>query len=337
MRTRLGFISAGVLCLFWAADAGARPIPGFSLSQLTDESDLIVVGKITSIHQVGVSVIDDQSNKVTCKLMAAELIVDQVLKGSTGEKTIGLQFVDPSSFMGYSIPGEGTVGVFFLKQAGKAYGFLSPHYPFAVAMAGVASQGETALDPVVFQVAAVLGSADAPKDQKRKALDALRSTINPVSTQTLRAATRDHDPDVRLGAMAVLLLQNDTSQISAIIDVLLGSEPGASRESIHNVAYGLALGKKDPKLIPDFLKLQGSPDPIIRRAAASALMNTGSREAIDGLVRALDDDNSEVRYFGVVGLAKITDQPDWKPDQPSFRSHEETYTDYWRRWAKARQ
>jgi hypothetical protein len=72
----------------------------------------------------------------------------------------------------------------------------------------------------------------------------------------------------------------------------------------------------------------------IRRGVAGALRRTKSPKAVNGLSRALEDPDSEVRYWGVVGLAELTEQNDWRPSEPAFKSDESKFLSHWKEWAR---
>ncbi|MGH9905253.1 MAG: hypothetical protein ACRD8U_06660 [Pyrinomonadaceae bacterium] len=67
-----------------------------------------------------------------------------------------------------------------------------------------------------------------------------------------------------------------------------------------------------------------------------ALRQMRVSEAIDGLVVALEDNDRDVRYEAVVGLAEFTGQSAWGPAIWVFQRDEQTYLAHWIEWAKAR-
>ena len=321
------------LGLLWLGSSIARPIPHLDLTHLAAVSDVIVVGRMGSIRQVGITQIDDGRHKVLCRAMQSELSVDQVLQGPQIAARISVQFIIPTSFMGYANPLEGAYRTFFLKQTVDSYGFASPHHASVPAIPGALSQGETVRDRLVFQLAAVLDSPVAPTELKLEAVYALHSVLDEAATRALNAAAAAPDQRVRLAAVAALLLRGDTTQFSAAVENLLRPEPGASQESIHNLAYAIGAGIKDPRLIPDLMKLQVSADPITRRASVNALNRTGSPDSEPGLVRALDDSDFENRFLAVFGLSLLAKDSDWSPDQETYRDREREYLDHWKHWA----
>ena len=65
-------------------------------------------------------------------------------------------------------------------------------------------------------------------------------------------------------------------------------------------------------------------------SAAEALMRIASPSSTGALFRALSDEVKKVRYFAVVGLAKIKGDRTHHPNLIQFRDNEDFYTNYWR-------
>ncbi len=59
-------------------------------------------------------------------------------------------------------------------------------------------------------------------------------------------------------------------------------------------------------------------------------------KAVESLVIALNDNNRQVRYEGVIGLAELTGQDQWAPAIGTFESDEQKYLDHWKEWARTR-
>ena len=83
-----------------------------------------------------------------------------------------------------------------------------------------------------------------------------------------------------------------------------------------------------------------SADVIVRRSAAQALRAIASKTAIEPLVKALEDDDWEVRWVAVMGLAGIVgpnkNGQSWYPAYDGFKNDELKYLQHWREWAQKR-
>lgn len=62
---------------------------------------------------------------------------------------------------------------------------------------------------------------------------------------------------------------------------------------------------KENRDINGLIKILESKKPDVRKEAAEALSRVGSAEALPGLIVALRDPDARVRFYAVVGLAKI--------------------------------
>jgi HEAT repeat protein len=62
---------------------------------------------------------------------------------------------------------------------------------------------------------------------------------------------------------------------------------------------------KENRDVNGLIKLLESKKPDVRRDAADALVRIGGAEILPGLIQALRDADSRVRFYAVVGLAKI--------------------------------
>lgn len=67
-----------------------------------------------------------------------------------------------------------------------------------------------------------------------------------------------------------------------------------------------------------------------------ALRQMHDMEAVDALVIALGDNNRDVRYEAIIGLAELTGQNQWAPSMGTFEAEEQRYLDHWKEWARNR-
>jgi HEAT repeat protein len=184
---------------------------------------------------------------------------------------------------------------------------------------------------VIDVIGAVIGSADAPTDQKLEALHVLSLTRHPSAVTAVRVAMKDSDPTVRLGAAVALLNANDAGALREIEETL--NRPGRLPiDLVRNLQAALSVGIRDPAAVPSLTRLLRAESVETRRAAVQALMNTRSASAIEPLRVALDDADFSVRYEAIRALARMTEQPDRLPSRESFRANEELFIRYWKDW-----
>jgi HEAT repeat protein len=134
---------------------------------------------------------------------------------------------------------------------------------------------------------------------------------------------------------AALLERNDISGLPISEDALTKQASTVPGYLIHNLDYAISQGVHDDRAIPVLARLLLLPEVETRRAAASALWHTHSRSAVSGLIQALNDEDFEVRYYGVVGLAEITGELEWHPNMEVFHQDETKYLQHWREWSNA--
>jgi hypothetical protein len=315
----------------------ATIVPALDLDQLTQASDLIVVGKVASLRQIGITNLPLDSHQVTSRIEKGVISIDRVLKGEVRGGEVSIQFYIPETDIGWPSVTLDSYGIYFLNLRDDGmFVFANPYYPFTIAALGISSTGANAIDRVVAEISAVLSSPRSTSEQRLNALYLLSRSRSPASTASLSSLLNSSEQALRLSAAGALLERNDTHGLSLAVAALLHGSDGVSAVVRHNLSYAVAQGVRDPNAIPDLKKLLASTDPEIRRAAASALMHSQSPDAITPLLSTLADSDFEVRYYGVVALAEITGQMNWRPNMGDFRTDQEKYLKHWREWAATR-
>jgi len=77
--------------------------------------------------------------------------------------------------------------------------------------------------------------------------------------------------------------------------------------------------------------LLNSSSRYMRKGVTIALMRTELPNALNALRRALADSDVEVRYYGLLGLGRITDgDGEMLPSMERFKADEAKYVSYWR-------
>jgi hypothetical protein len=318
-----------LLCLF----ADATLVPGFSLKQLVDDSDLVVVGSVSGVREVGSTTVLLNAVPIPARQMAGEVEVEEVLKGAARSPRISLRYAITEQWVGYpSIPSG--IRILFLKLTGDTAMVTNLYYPTLPAVAGIKSTGASAFDRTVSQLAAVLGSVSAPTDQKCEAIARLEGISSPAVISALEGAAKEKDPAVRLDAVTGLLERNEISVLPIAERVLLAPDTQSSGYQRHNLSYGIYTGVKSEGAIPILDRLLGSSDVEVRRAATMALRHTGSNQALQSLAKGLYDNDLQVRYFSVLGFSEITGQIKWQTSQEDYYANETQYLRYWRQWVR---
>src|SRR5262245_2406074 len=161
--------------LFWLLlvsvllPASAIIIPALDLAMLTRESSHIVVGKVTTVREVGRTTVFVQGRPFSARRQVAEIQVERLLKGKMTGSVISFQLIQPDVFMGYGSVWANQIGVFFLKEdAGNVLIVTSPHYPSVVAALEAPESSGADLNNVISEVANVITSPRASAPDKIK-------------------------------------------------------------------------------------------------------------------------------------------------------------------------
>jgi hypothetical protein len=310
----------GVVAVFVLfQEAAGVPMPPLNVADLTDRSSLVVIGQVATVTDVGPATLRAADRTAPGRNMRAQLIVDQVIKGSFGGQSLQISFFIPDVFNGYRPVGDRDYGVFFLLNRNNRYEFLSPYYPVLPAVPGERIDGTGSLERVLAAQLSVLSSADAAAHTKQEAIQALSSTDlrRPSTIAGLELALKDPDQTVRLTAAATLLLANQLSALPIAEEALL--QPDASFASYAaGLRFGISQGLQSQAAVPALVRLLSRGDAETRAAACWALGRSNAPSAIGPLVRALDDVESDVRYQAVVGLTELTGQRERRPSRPAF-------------------
>jgi hypothetical protein len=317
-------------------NVGASPVPTLDVPALTREASLIAIGRISSIkEQARTSIEIAGGRSITALQMIATLRVDRMIKGRSDKPTLLFRFFIPDSSLAYASIVPTQFGMFFLRETQQQeYVVLNHYYPFIVAAPEALTARGSDLNQVVAELAHVITSSRVSQNERSAAIAALDTVKTMAATAALRDAARNNDATLRIQAAGALLRRNDISVMSMVEKILL--RPAESEKPIlGGLAFNLE-GVKDQKAIPSLSRLLDAGDIQTRRGAAAALRNTGSPSAIEPLSKGLEDNDIEVRYSAVIGLAEITKQYGHGPAVDLYMQDEQRYLTYWQGWAKNR-
>jgi HEAT repeats len=325
-----------VLMFLGFARAHAIPVPILDLAALTRDSDLIVVGQIANVWEEKRTSILTEGKAIPARQMLAQLQVERVLKGQLRQQDFSFRFVI-ADFSAYKVISSSRFGLFFLRKASQQNCTVTnPFYPFVVAAMDAPIHQGGIFDNVIAEVANVLTQSNASVEDRIEAINALKEVKDDAAAAALRQVAEQPDVELRLRAVAALLWRNDFSVMKIAEDALFNPPPNIDKQVMMNLAVAIE-GIKDSRAIPNLTRLLDAREILIRRSAASALRHTGSPDAIGALAKALDDNDRDVRYYAVMGLAEITGQNEWGPSTDLFRLEEQRYLSFWKDWVKTKQ
>jgi len=324
----------GVLIIFSIATAGI-PIPVLDVPDLAERANLVAIGQVISVAQTDVRTVELNGTTSRVRVMVGEMRVDHSLKGTLNVSHLSFEFDLPDVQIGYRGITQTSYRMVFLKKTPTGYSFVSDYYPSVVAIPGVPPRDAELLDNISYQLEAVVKDSRTDIPQKQEALYALRTVRIPAAAAALKSALQEKSTDLQLIATAALLERNDISVIQIAEAALTKRSLATSSYLFHNIAYAISQGVHDDRAVPVLARLVRLPEVETRRAAASALWHTHSDSAAAALAAALNDQDFEVRFYGVIGLAEITGHPEWRPNMEVFHEDEAKYLQHWREWAQA--
>jgi HEAT repeat protein len=173
---------------------------------------------------------------------------------------------------------------------------------------------------------------DPDPDVRATAMEALPTEVEPVVLPVLHRALKDPDDRVWRPALA-RVIRSDREDLAGTWKAIRDSEPAKRRELIRAVEgagedevarlglrYAEALDWADralaievlarartPAAIQAILDALVDPDPVVRRAAASALRSVRTVRAVPALAQSLSDPAPDVRMESVRALSLIDD------------------------------
>jgi hypothetical protein len=310
-----------------------------SVPELVEAADLILVGRVQSVRKVENATILLNGQQIPANMMQGEIVVERALKGDTALRKVVFHFSLPnaqSGGVGYAgVPNE-TPRLIFLSSSERDYDFTNPYHPSLPALSGIAAQGQTSLERVISVLAGVMQARESSTAEKLEAVFASQGVKSQVLDKALQGALMTTERVLQLSIAGVMLERSDIAALPIAADALIHPSPGLPSYLFQNLSSSIARGVRDEGAIPTLTELlRKAPNAEARRAAASALRDMGTQAATLPLGLALGDNDFEVRYFAVIGLAEITGQSDWRPLMEEFQAHQDKYLDHWRDWSRS--
>jgi HEAT repeats len=321
--------------------ARATLIPAISISRLTEQASLIVVGEVTSTYEEENGAFEFEGGLRKASRMLGVLRVDRVIKGKA-DGEVSFRFFIPDEFLGYASVQPNQFGTFFFQGTAEDLVFVSAYHPSILAARGGCETRGRDLLRVVAEIDCVLKSPVSTNRELLTAIQYLRTVPAVHAIPPLKAASQGLASPLALLASYILLHHNDISMLPLLEKSLQKSSKlfveveGGGTE--FNISAALTY-IKDEAALPVLSRLMGSSDPQTRRDAAGALRLIGTQAIIGPLSKALHDDDWDVRWMAVIGLASVAgedeeDDQSWYPSQQAYKDNEQRYLDHWRQWVK---
>ena len=337
-----------VALLFSGVESRCAGVPGLSIQRLVGQSDLIVIGRITKVSKVADSQVNIHGQILPADMMEAIVEAQQTLKGESHDSMLAVRFavpISPAGSVGYGTLVSQQDRLLFLRNASSGGGYepTDPYYPslpVAKTRDALSNSKSDVNRPTFKEVEAkvvsiecqTISSVNETPNVRLEAIWSLKRVADPCLPIALHNAFESSDRILRLTAAAALLKLNDIQVLGAALreaDQL----PLDSYLRL-NLASAIRDGVHSEGAVPDIVTMLQTNDPLMHRAAASALHNIGTVSCLPGLVLALSDEDKGTRYYAVIGLADIEGKPDQKPSMEDFDRNSSSYVNYWQAWAK---
>jgi hypothetical protein len=257
-------------------------VPALDLDALTASSDVILIGEVESITQSKhlEAVIDSGGNPPGIVRLATVRIA-YPLKGSVGKPSTIVEFVEPGVPNGWQILQNTSYGVFFLRRYdGREFRLANPYFSYFAVLRDKPPLGSTPIEKLVSELQAVINFDSATESQKSTAMFYLSRIAAKASAAALKADLELRNRILTIRASGFLLERDDLSGLQIATSALLDTSQQLPSDVRHNVLYAISEGVKNSAAIPDLEQLSLSPEPDVRRAAASSLRQTGSTQAM---------------------------------------------------------
>ncbi|HKQ72666.1 MAG TPA: HEAT repeat domain-containing protein [Blastocatellia bacterium] len=290
-----------------------------------------------SVQDSGEKTLQWRGHSIPVQSKYAKIQVNRILKGQTSESAIIFEFVKTIRMsIGFADVRVGQFGMFFLKRNTKnGLTVTDYYYPYVVATAAVPKTASGDFERVIAEVTNVLAQPQATLTEKIKAIDILDQIDTPIVLESLLLNANSENISIKIRSVTALLRRNNISKLDVAEKILLAPPTSIDSYLIGNLARALE-GIKDPNAIPTLGRLLESHNIALRYSSAYAIRHTGVDAAIKPLTKALYDNDQNVRYQAVMGLAEITRQYSWGPALDQYNSNEQHYLNYWRNWAAKR-
>jgi HEAT repeats len=339
MQSRLRTVCISfALATGFAPQLSAGPVRPATLGELIDVSDVVVIGRVKQILDLGpTNITGPGSRAVPGRAFEAQIAVAEWLKGSAKGESLSCRFALPDISNGYQgLQKPGTIAL-FLNERTDHYELAMPFYAaIPVALVTMAPELSTA-DKLVNALGALLESPNRLRDDRLEAVEWLSTANTPAARAILRNALMSADTDVQLRSAGALLRSDDISGLPLIERALLRQSGGqeVSSDTRLQLVGALARGVRTESAVPSLSRLISSEDVQTRRAAVASLRMIRSLRAIPSLIRTLEDPDLEVQYTAVMGLAELTGDASAAPSLALFKQDPSRYLNYWRAWAKS--
>jgi hypothetical protein len=329
------FFLIGIAAL-WAGAGSATPLPPLDFKQLIDSSDVICIGAVESVRDLGKVTRQNGNQTIEFERKGAIVKCQRVLKGQiTTSELLTVEFLDSKQFLlGSAVLSAGETAMLFLAKAETNYQMASPYYGKQVAVASPVNEDQSI--PVINKIEreflnVVSKGSDAEASTALDRLFKLDSRALVAESNRVMEAVSKRPEREEAVAVTVLALRIKDGDFEALLQVPKLSSNVTDRDSYLPWQDNLLTAIDqihDEKAVPVLNKLLVSKSPAVRREASRALATLANRSSVPYLVKGLQDSDVDTSYNSLIALSRITGKPG--PGREEFERNREKYVLEWK-------
>lgn len=313
------------------------PVPGTqAVRPVFEASDLVCNCSVKSLSIIAQQPIP-QSSVIRKRIQATVEIQDVYKSSSSAAGPILLQFKldTPSSSAAQPALAPGETAILFLKSTGpNLYEFTDPF--LGVTPFHTAPPRETSGTGMAkLESALTLTLQHSNRDDILNALRLLQGfdTLSQDSLDAIGTLTASQDPELALGALAVLLKDGTPAAAEKLKRWLESYKGNAQPISLVSIATELA-DVRDVRAIPAMEVLTSSRYSAVRRGALQSLRKMRNVRSAPAIAQRLDDSDQAIQYLAVITLAEVLGKydGDYGPSKYLFDKRPQYYITLWKRW-----
>lgn len=320
--------------LLMVEDSMAVLISHVELCKLVDDSNLVCKGKILNVVKLEDVVEDYRGAKVTVENMLASFRVDNIIKGEA-PASFDIAFNQSYKvFLGLTELIEGEYVIVFLREKDGKYNFTNPYrgkIEISSKKLQVRADGTTPL--ALLEQELINSLTDETPKIVLSSLEVLRELKSKAAVAEIEKLLSHNNVVVKGGALFALFKIGNYAHIDEAVRYL--DEVELTKEvHLYKSKICCAFGTiHDPSVVPKLHLLLKHKNDLLRKKVAESLRQIQSESSIPHLVDGLDDENAEVRYHCMMGLAKMFEKgEDWAPAYKIFLEDESKPILLWKDW-----
>jgi hypothetical protein len=332
---RYGLFAALLILGMASSGTNARQMPTANVQDMLAKSTVVVVGRI-------IDTTDDNSAE------KAQLRVDRILEGTSviPGQTIVLT-IPQDAGENYRPVGKQQYGIAFLQPTNPGewipvdpFNPLIPASPLRKASSDDTGQPLKAVTAELTTALEDLQPTDGSDDADLEAFQTIRILRNlptELTNQPLHKLAADgHRKLSQTWAITALTCQGDTTFLGAVTPLLTASDSGISKLAVNELTWAIrslkfADATQASRASKALIPLLAANDIETRRSAASAIGSYPTTETFKPLIKALRDNDRDVRILAAKGLSSARSIQD-APSANLFLKDEGSYLQYWDRW-----